>query len=182
MLQMNWMNGCRKTRYAGIFKIANGYRIRVRAMDPRTGALKEGNREFEGIDLKTALVRQKQMRDEIRHGAIAAERLRVGEYAKLWIESKGPTVDPGTADRYADALEDHILPAVGTFFYDQLTGIEIQKWVNAERRRGYRAETIKGWFRVLRTMTRDAIDPLGLQRDPRFASPFPRTRNGTTTP
>ena len=173
MLQMNWMNGCRKTRYAGIFKIANGYRIRVRAMDPRTGALKEGNREFEGIDLKTALLRQKEMRDEIRHCAITAERLRVGEYAKLWIESKGSTVDPGTAERYADALDDHVLPALGLFFYDQLTAIEVQKWVNAERRRGYRAETIKGWFRVLRTMTRDAIDPLGLQRDPTLRVAFP---------
>ncbi len=173
MLQMNWMNGCRKTRYAGIFKVANGYRIRVRAMDPRTGALKEGNREFEGIDLKTALLRQKEMRDEIRRGAIATERLRVGEYAKLWIESKGPTVDPGTAERYADALDDHVLPALGLFFYDQLTALDVQKWVNAERRSGYRAETIKGWFRVLRTMTRDAIEPLGLPRDPTLRITFP---------
>jgi hypothetical protein len=170
---MNWMIGCRKTRYTGIFKIAKGYRIRVRATDPRTGALKEANREYEGIDLKTALLRQEQMRDEIRHGVIAAERLRVGEYAKLWIESKGPTVDLGTAERYADALDDHVLPALGPLFYDQLTSLDVQKWVNSERKKGYRAETIKGWFRVLRTMTRDAIDPLGLPRDPTLRITFP---------
>jgi integrase len=172
-MQMNWMIGCKKTRYAGIFKIADGYRIRVRAMDPRTGALKESNREYQGIDLKTALLRQEQMRDEIRHGAIAAERLRVGEYAKLWIESKGPTLDPGSAERYAAALDDHVLPALGLFFYDQLTSLDVQKWVNTERKSGYRAETIKGWFRVLRTMTRDAIDPLGLPRDPTLRIAFP---------
>ena len=102
------------------------------------------------------------MREEIRTGGVAAERLRGGEFAKHWIESKAPTVYPGTANLYAAALEDHVLPALGLFFYDQLTTLDVQKWVNTERRRGYRADTIKGWFRVLRTMTRDAMEPLGL--------------------
>jgi integrase len=173
MLQMTWMSGCKRTRYPGIFKTEKGYRLRVRAKDPRTGTMKEANREYEGIDLKKALLRQEQMRDEIRHGAIAGERLRVGEYAKHWIESKAPTLDPGTAERYADALDDHVLPALGSFFYDQVTSLDVQRWVNAERKRGYRAETIKGWFRVLRTMTRDAIDPLALPRDPTLRITFP---------
>src|SRR5580704_18437622 len=165
MLQMTWMNGCKRTRYPGIFKTDKGYRLRVRAKDPRTGTMKEANREYEGIDLKKAFLKQQQMRDEIRHGAIAVERLRVGEYAKHWIESKAPTVDPGTAERYADALDDHVLPALGDYYYDQLTSVDVQKWVNAKHRDGYRRETIKGWFRVLRTMTRDAMEPLGLSRD-----------------
>ena len=75
-----------------------------------------------------------------------------------------------SADRYAAALEDHVLPALGLFFYDQLT---VQKWINAERRKGYRAETMKGWFRVLRTMRRDAMEPLGLTRDPTLRISFP---------
>lgn len=173
MLHMTWMKGCTKTRYAGIFRTKKGYRVRVRAMDPRTGTLKEANREYEGVDLKEALIRQAQMRDEIQSGGVTAERLRVGEYAKLWIESKAPTVDPGTAERYAAALEDHVLPALGLYFYDQLTTLDVQKWVNAERRKGYRAETIKGWFRVMRTMTRDALEPLGLPRDPTLRVTFP---------
>jgi integrase len=173
MLNMTWMQGCTKTRYAGIFKTPSGYRVRVRAMDPRTGTLKEGNREYEKIDLREALLKQAQMRDEITSGGVAAQRLRVGEFAKHWIESKGPTVDPGTADRYAAALEDHILPGLGLFFYDQLTTLEVQKWVNAGRRKGYRAETIRGWFRVLRTMTRDAMEPLDLPRDPTLRITFP---------
>jgi integrase len=97
----------------------------------------------------------------------------VGEYAKLWIESKGPTVDEGTAERYADALDDHVLPALGSFYYDQLSSLDVQKWINAARRKGYRAETIKGWFRVLRTMTRDAMVPLDLPRDPTLRITFP---------
>jgi integrase len=173
MLNMTWMQGCTKTRYAGIFKTPSGYRVRVRAMDPRTGTLKEGNREFEGIDLREALLQQTQMRDEITKGGVSAQRLRVGEFAKHWIESKAPTVDPGTAERYAAALDDHVLPALGLFFFDQLTALDVQKWVNAARRKGYRAETIRGWFRVLRTMTRDAMEPLDLPRDPTLRITFP---------
>src|SRR5580658_3520061 len=90
MLNMTWMQGCTKTRYAGIFKTKSGYRVRVRAMDPRTGTLREANREYEGIDLREALLQQTQMRDEITSGGVAAQRLRVGEFAKHWIESKGP--------------------------------------------------------------------------------------------
>jgi integrase len=185
MLNMTWMQGCTKTRYAGIFKTKSGYRVRVRAMDPRTGTLKEANREYDGIDVRQAILNQTQMRKEIQSGSIAAERLRVGEYAKHWIESKAPTVDPGTAERYAAALEDHVLPALGLLFYDQLTTLDVQKWVNAERRIGYRAETIKGWFRVLRTMTRDAMEPLDLPRDPTLRITFPEDgerENNALTP
>jgi integrase len=173
MLNMTWMQGCTKTRYAGIFKTPSGYRVRVRAMDPRTGTLKEGNREYEGVDLREALLQQTRMRDEITKGGVSAQRLRVGEFAKHWIESKAPTVDPGTAERYAAALDDHVLPALGLFFFDQLTALDVQKWVNAARRKGYRAETIRGWFRVLRTMTRDAMEPLDLPRDPTLRITFP---------
>jgi integrase len=185
MLNMTWMQGCTKTRYAGIFKTKSGYRVRVRAMDPRTGTLREANREYNGVDLHQALLNQTRVREEIRSGSIAAERLRVGEYAKHWIESKAPTVDPGTAERYAAALEDHVLPALGILFYDQLTALDVQKWVNAERRKGYRAETIKGWFRVLRTMTRDAMEPLDLPRDPTLRITFPEDEereNNALTP
>jgi integrase len=167
------MQGCTKTRYAGIFKTPSGYRVRVRAMDPRTGTLKEGNREYEGIDLREAVLQQTRMRDEIIKGGVSAQRLRVGEFAKHWIESKAPTVDPGTAERYAAALDDHVLPALGLFFFDQLTALDVQKWVNAGRRKGYRAETLRGWFRVFRTMTRDAMEPLNLPRDPTLRITFP---------
>jgi integrase len=66
-----------------------------------------------------------------------------------------------------------VLPALGDFYFDQLTKLDVQKWVNTERRKGYRAATIRGWFRVLRTMTRDAMDPLELPRDPTLRVTFP---------
>ena len=51
----NWMEGCKPTKHSGIYKTDTGYRVRVRATDPRTGTLKEVNREFEGISLDEAV-------------------------------------------------------------------------------------------------------------------------------
>jgi integrase len=174
MFQMaNWMNGCTKTRHPGIFRTNTGYRIRVRAMNPRTGTQEERNREFHGITIDQALIHKADLLRDIQESGVTTQRLRVGDFAKFWIESKVPTVDRGTAERYVDALENHALPALGDFYFDQLTKLDVQKWVNAERRKGYRAATIRGWFRVLRTMTRDAMDPLELPRDPTLRVAFP---------
>src|SRR6185295_5231539 len=41
--------------------------------------------------------------------------------------------------------------------------------------RGYRVNTVKGWYRVLRTMVQDAIIDLDLQRDPCRRVRFPAT-------
>lgn len=65
MLNMTWMQGCAKTRYPAIFKTRTGYRVRVRAVDPRTGTMKEANREYDNIDLREALLHQGAMREEI---------------------------------------------------------------------------------------------------------------------
>jgi integrase len=173
MLDMSWTEGCTKTRYPGVFRTDTGFRIRVRAVNPRTGTLEERNREYSGIRLDQALIHKAELLRDIRESGVTQQRQRVGDFAKFWIESKSPTVDRGTAERYVDALENHVLPALGDFYFDQLTQLDVQKWVNAERRKGYRAATLRGWFRVLRTMTRDAIDPLQLPRDPTLRVTFP---------
>jgi hypothetical protein len=77
MLQMaNWMNGCTKTRHPGIFRTDTGYRIRVRAMNPRTGTQEERNREFPNITLDQALIQKagllRDIPGERRHHAAAS--------------------------------------------------------------------------------------------------------------
>ena len=57
-----------------------------------------------------------------------------------------------------------------------MTRFDIQHWVDRAMRstyqtpsgktKRYSVNTVKGWFRVLRTMTQDAMDPLGFERDP----------------
>ncbi len=101
------------------------------------------------------------------------ERVRVGEFAQSWSESKAATISKVTADRYADALELHVLPALGHYFCDALRPHDVQRWINAELKRGFRVRTVHGWYRVLRTMMRDAVHQLDLPRDPTERVSFP---------
>jgi integrase len=125
--------------------------------------------------------------------APAPTRPRVGEYAQSWIASKALRVDRTTARTYALALDRHILPALGDFFYDELTSRHVQNWIDDSIRRGWTAEA-KGrkrggeppqrqpytrsamsvWLRTLRTMSRDAMAELDLPRDPTIRVELPR--------
>src|SRR4051794_41250397 len=89
----SWMDGAKPTRYTGIFRTSRGYRVRVRAMDPGTGTLKEVNREFAGVTLEGAVVRQAEMRELIRNGARGekAPRPKYGDYATSLFERKVAT-------------------------------------------------------------------------------------------
>jgi integrase len=153
-------------KYPGIQKTKTGYRVRVRALDPRTGRMKGVKRLYEGITLEEAIAKQLALRDELQSAAQRSEQVRVGDFAKLWLDTKTPTIDLVTAKRYAYVLEDHVLPKLGRFFIDTLRPLDIQKWINDKVRAGYRAVTIRCWFGVLRTMMRDAVSHLDLPRDP----------------
>ena len=90
-----------------------------------------------------------------------------------WIESKAKGIDAGTADRYVTALELHILPVLGDYYFDALTSMAVQEWFNGASRKinptkskPYDSHTVFGSWKVLRTMVRDAVEQLGLPRDP----------------
>lgn len=178
MLMSSWNDGWRKTNHPGIFASKGAYRVRVRVTDPRTRTRKEVNRVYENITLQDAVSKQVALRDELEASS-ETRRLRVGEFARLWSESKAALVDRATADRYANALDDHVLPALGRYYYDELRPVDVQQWVNAELREGYAVASVHGWFRVLRTMTRDAVAQLDLPRDPtgRISFPDPKERD-----
>lgn len=169
---MSWNKGTTPTRCPGILKTATGYRVRVRAVDSRTGKLKEANRHYAGIDLATALERQSAMRRELEANAPKRERLRVGEFARSWIGIKAGVVAENTLEGYAFALDCHILPEVGDMFYEAVGQLEVQGMVNAWRKKKrafggqYSDTSIADWFRIFRNMTRDAMAQLGLKLDP----------------
>jgi len=112
------------------------------------------------------------------------QRQRVEEFARDWMASKLVSIDAGTARTYAKALEHHVLPALGTFWYDALRKADVQRWVDRSLRaewttssgskRRYSRAAVHGWFRVFRTMTKDAIDTFELPRDPCARIRFPQ--------
>lgn len=200
------------TRYPGVYRIDDAtYCIRAKATDPRTGKKKEVAKLLTGVSAQVAAARRTELLKEITVPVGAAKRVRVGEFARSWIESKALRLDATTVKTYADALERHILPALGDFYYDALTSQDVQRWIDAavmrgwttqdrvsrgdrseeadaktkrrskkkKERRPYSRKSLLVWFRVFRTMTRDAMVALDLQRDPTLRVALPEEAMGS---
>ena len=164
-----------KTKYPGVKRLGDReYRIRGKARNRRTGEMAEIDRVLVGVSIQEAVRQRGELLREATQGAVP-DRPRLGEYAKLWSEAKGGAVEPGTADRYTTALELHILKRFGSWYCDAIRPADVQAWVNEKIAEGYSVETVKGWFRVLRVMIRDAIAQLELPRDPTLRIIFPET-------
>jgi integrase len=181
------------TRYPGVFRLDQAtYWIRAKVVDPRTGKHKEIDRILDGVTAHEAAQKRDSLINEIKQSVQQSKKVRVGEYAKSWIESKTLKLDSTTARTYADALENHILPALGNYYYDTLLPTDVQRWIDGALQRGWTSEkrgskqdktktvrrsysrdTVLGWFRVFRTMTRDAIAALELPRDPTLRITMP---------
>lgn len=174
-MSWNWMVGCKPTKHTGIYKTPTGYRVRVRAMDPRTGTLKEVNREYEGITLEEAVVKQAEMRGEIRCGGRSERRKRdrYGDYAASLFERKQSTGELKSAksrERWADTQDGHLIPAFGDWYIDQIRRNDIEEWKAAQAKRVQRGKlsphTVNGWLRILLTTLRRALVDLDLEYDP----------------
>jgi integrase len=183
------------TRYPGVYRVdENTYWIRAKATDLRTGKKKEVEKLLEGVNLQQAAQMRAELFEAAKNPAPSAKRTRVREYAKDWLASKKLRIDASTAKTYEAALEKRILPSLGDYYYDALTSMDVQKWIDDMTRRGwwseekgsknektkkvrrtYTRKAIEVWFRVFRTMTRDAMVALDLPRDPTLRVSLPES-------
>ncbi|MSP63855.1 MAG: site-specific integrase [Myxococcales bacterium] len=170
----DWMEDCSKTRRQGIWKTPTGYRVRVRAVDPRTGTLKARNQKFVGITLQEAIVKQAEMKSEILSGALVAgaERLRYGDYAASLYErklAKGEISSARNRRTWADTQDMH-LSHFNDFYVDAIRKLDVEAWLTAQAKlveKGkYSPVTINNWLRILLTTLRAAVRDLDLERDP----------------
>jgi integrase len=183
------------TRYPGVFRMDDdSLMIRAKVTDPRTGYQKEVTRKLETTSLPEAARARAELIDGVRNPVGTTKKIRVGDFARSWIESKALRLDATTLKTYVDALENHVLPALGNFYYDALTPMDVQRWIDDSIRRGWTSErrvsrgkkrnakaarraysrgAVAVWFRVFRTMTRDAIVALELPRDPTLRISLP---------
>lgn len=170
------------TRYPGVLKVDEGvFRVRIKLKDPRTGISREVDKLVRGVSAPEAAKVRSDLRAEFEGGVVdeVAGRRRIGDFAKSWLVSKTRALDYRTSQRYAEALDLHILPTLGMLYFDALKPADVQGWVNERLAalgpagRPYSVESVKAWFRVLRTMTRDAVIELDLPRDPTARISFP---------
>jgi integrase len=175
MSNRNWMEGCKPTRYPGIYRTTSGYRVRVRAVDPRTGTQKEANQSFDGITVEQAVLKQADLRHAIRTGGSVTERARVkyAHFAQSLFERKlalGELRSAKTRERWADTQDLHLIPYFGDWYVDAIRKPDIDEWKVVQGRKIEREEyspnTVNGWLAILLTTLRAAVDGLELERDP----------------
>ena len=173
-----------KTKYPGVFKIGDkAYRIHAKAVDPRTGKKREKEAHHKGISLQEAAGLRAVLLEGIRNPTPPILQVRVVEFAESWMRSKALKIGGPSARTYADALDLHLLPVFGDFFYHAITHDLVQEWVDDSllaqwttpkgRLKNYQPPTVHCWFRVFRTMTRDAVVSLKLPTDPTLRIEFP---------
>jgi integrase len=126
-----------------------------------------------GVPLDEARLARLRLGDELEQQVREPPRQRVAEFGRYWLRVKAPVLDPGTHARYRAALEDHAFKYIGRIDMRELRTMQVQEWINRELGRGYQLTTVKGWYRVLRTMTQDAIVDLDLARNPCRRVRFP---------
>jgi len=112
-----------KSRYPGIERLSSGrYRVRVTWNDPKTGKRKDQKKVIAASSMAEASSQRELLRTRLLTGGMTPEhRLRLGEYANSWMRGKIPTLKPSTREKYAVALDQHILPRLGDYYVDAIT-------------------------------------------------------------
>src|SRR6516162_2652659 len=119
----------KRKRYPGIQAMPDGRRrIRVRAVDPRTGRMKEVDRVVEVSRGEAILLQQRWRRDIHSADRQSADVPRLADYATSWMKSKAVAVKPSTAETYAMILDCHVMPQLGDFYLDKLTDRDVREW------------------------------------------------------
>src|SRR5262245_6716107 len=172
------------------------WRVRPTATDPMTGRLAERDRILpSGASLADAVKECERLRDEIRTGGrqTTDDDPTLGEYAQSWLQRKVARLrSDNTKQRYGEALELHILPELGKYKVRMLDSEILEDFLLAPRNRHelheaarnakrkangldplpprapepYSAETVNGWWRVLKSCLRDAVAKYRLEIDP----------------
>lgn len=159
-----------RTKYPGIRRLKDGYLVRVKISDPQTKKPRQRERLLLGIDLDAALAARLEMIEELRTESsqgTPTQRTRLADFAAFWIRSKKPTINIYTARTYVTVLDLHIIPTLGDFTVDTIRAADVQALVTAWSEMPKTSKnTVRGWWRVLRMVLRDAVAMLHLERDP----------------
>ena len=154
-----------KAKYPGIEELPDGRkRIRVRAVNPKTGRMQEVDKLIQGT-LSEAVKLREQWRDEIRNADQVARPPTLRNFLQSWLRSRALSVKTSTATTYAESLAHYVLPYFGDFFVDKITDADVKAW-QITLRKDLEAGTVNGALIMLRMVLADAAAEFHLSHNP----------------
>lgn len=160
----------------GVWRLkGGGYLVRGRATDFRTGKQREVMRTVQGSDAAAAYRLLQEAMDEVRsgRGRGVERRIRFSEYAALLFErkvAKGEIESAQTRENWELMLRLHLFPSFGEVFVDAISKSDVEGWLAREAKKvkggAYSPVTVNNWLRLLRVIMNEAVDELGLEKNP----------------
>ncbi len=162
-----------KTRHTGLYTLEDGrYRVRTTAQCPRTGKMRERKKTLpHGTSQREALAVLRELNAGLRRAMPTPHHQRrrtVADYAEQWLKTKSKRLKASVLEHYISVLSLHILPRLGAVYLDTITRKDVLAWVawaettTSPRGKSYAQDTVRGWWRVLSCLLRDAAAELGL--------------------
>ena len=113
--------------------------------------------------------------DEVRNGVErpAYRRMRFSEFAASLFERKvlkGEVESAQTRENWELMLRLHLFPAFGDVFVDAISKSDVEAWLGEEAKKvragEYSPVTVNNWLRFFRGIMNEAVDELGLEKNP----------------
>jgi hypothetical protein len=168
-----------------------GFHVRARVVDPRTAKMREVNRELpDAPNARAALVWLQTEVDKIKAGTVDAGPTVPQFHAfaeQVFARKKDIGKIKSAAGRlkWKGILENHLVPAFGDFYVDQLRPTDIKAWqakiaglIKREEMAPTTANTILG---VLQQITDEAVDDFDIRDPMRGVDPFDTREHSTYT-
>ena len=152
-----------------------GYFVRGRAVDPRTGKVREVQKALPDMEAAAAYGWLQEELTKIRRGVEEESplRMRWSAFAVSCLERRIATRKIKSAKNrivWGSVLKTHLIPAFGDYFVDQLRFSDFEKWqlaTAAKINAGKMAPTTgNNHLRILRTIMNDAVHAFRLDRNP----------------
>ena len=126
-------------------------------IDPQSGRRKHVKRRgYTSKREAASAMRQLQVRYETT-GPESAGSMSLGRYLEIWFERQRVDKAPATNDRYRNAVNKHLGPAIGSVRLTRLGVLHIEHFLSDKLSDGLSEETVNGFYRVLNTALKDAV-------------------------
>ena len=125
--------------------------------DPQTGKRQNVKRRGFATKRKAQIAMRELQVSFDSVGPEAGAKLSVSQYLNDWFDRQAVDKAPATNDRYRNAIERHIEPALGGIGLVKLSVLNIDNFLASKLKSGFSEETVNGFYRVLNTALKDAV-------------------------